>query len=83
VTAWYFGREMRHEDPMVRSYAGMGLTLCLGYFILGLVDVMLMWGVSDNFYAMLCALLFTCIMTRKQALEAAKMETAELSAAAM
>jgi hypothetical protein len=39
--------------------------------------------VSDNFYAMLCALLFTCIMTRKQALEAAKMETAELSAAAM
>lgn len=82
VPAWYFGREMRHEDPVVRGYAGMGLILCLGYFILGLVDVMLMWGVSDNFYAMLCALLFSCIMTRKRALDATKIETAELSAAA-
>jgi O-antigen ligase len=66
VPAFYFLREATHPDTEVRATAGMGLILCAGFFILGLTDVMLMWGVSDNFYSMLAAILFAFILQRKQ-----------------
>lgn len=69
VPAYYFIRHMRHPDEEIQATAGMGLVLCLGYFMLGLVDVMLMWGVCDNFYAIIAATLFAYIIQRKRMLE--------------
>lgn len=68
VPAFYFLREARHADKEIRATAGMGLVLCAGFLILGLVDVMFMWGVCDNFYAMFAAIFFAMIISRKQML---------------
>jgi len=68
VPAFYFFREICHPDNQIRMTAGMGLILCTGFFILGLTDVMFMWGVSDNFYAIFMAIFFAYILKRKEAL---------------
>lgn len=68
VPAFYFWRETRHPDAEIRATAGMGLILCSGFLILGLVDVMFMWGVCDNFYGMFAAIFFAFIIRRKHEL---------------
>ncbi len=68
VPGYYFLREIAHRDREIRATAGMGLVLCAGFLILGLVDVMFMWGASDNFYSIVAAILFAFIIKRKKML---------------
>ena len=68
VPGWYFLREVFHADREIRATAGMGLILCSGFLILGLVDVMFMWGACDNFYSIVAAILFAFIIKRKKIL---------------
>jgi O-antigen ligase len=68
VPGYYFLREIAHPDREIRATAGMGLILCAGFLILGLVDVMFMWGTSDNFYSIVAAILFAFIIKRKKML---------------
>ncbi|MGB7481422.1 MAG: O-antigen ligase family protein, partial [Burkholderiaceae bacterium] len=65
VPAAYFLRAARHVDREIRVTGGMGLILCSGFLILGLTDVMFMWGACDNFYAIFAAILFAFIIRRK------------------
>lgn len=69
VPIFYFAREMRHQDRQIKATAAMGLSLCLGYFIFGLVDVMFMWRVCGIFYAMAIALFLAFIIRRKEELQ--------------
>ncbi len=65
VPAVYFLRALRSPDRETRTVAGMGLVLCLGYFVFGLTDVMFYWRVSYSFYVILLAVLFACLVKRK------------------
>jgi O-antigen ligase len=69
VPAYYFGREMRHPDLCVRTAAGMGVLLCLGFFIFGLTDLMFFWTVLGGFYCMSVATFLAIIIKRKKNLE--------------
>ncbi len=71
VPACYFIRELRHADRAIRASAAMGLCLCLGYIIFGLVDVMFMYKTTDVFYSLTLALLLSHIINRKQQLATA------------
>ncbi|WP_034298942.1 O-antigen ligase [Herbaspirillum sp. RV1423] len=68
VPIYYFLRELRHQDRQVKATAAMGLGLCLGYLVFGLVDVMFMWRICDIFYAMSIAIFLAFIIRRKEEL---------------
>lgn len=68
----FFLRKLQQKDQELRATAGMGVILCVGYMIFGLTDVMLMWGVCDNFYAVFAAILFSHIYQRERYLISAK-----------
>ena len=72
VPLMFFARKLRHHDQELRAVAGMGVILCVGYMIFGLTDVMLMWGVSNNFYAVFTAILFSHIYQRERFLMLAR-----------
>lgn len=65
VPAAYFFGALRSSDRETRTIAGMGLALCLGYFVFGLTDVMFYWRVSYSFYVILLAVLFACLVKRR------------------
>jgi O-antigen ligase len=69
VPAYYFGREIRHPDRCVRTAAGMGVLLALGFFIFGLTDLMFFWTVLGGFYCMSVATFLAIIIKRKKNLE--------------
>ncbi|HWW08116.1 O-antigen ligase family protein [Collimonas sp.] len=69
VPAYYFGREIRHPDRYVRTAAGMGMLLPLGFFIFGLTDLMFFWTVLGGFYCMSVATFLAIIIKRKKNLE--------------
>jgi O-antigen ligase len=69
VPAYYFGREIRHPDSSVRTAAGMGVLLSLGFFIFGLTDLMFFWTVLGGFYCMSVATFLAIIIKRKKNLE--------------
>jgi O-antigen ligase len=69
VPAYYFVRELRHPDHAIKASALMGLCVCLGYFIFGLVDVMLKYSATNDFYCISIALFLAHIVNRKKALE--------------
>jgi O-antigen ligase len=66
VPAYYFGRDLRHNDKEIRGAAGMGLALCLGIAGLGLTDVVFLWWEIFPFYAVSTALFLACIIKRRQ-----------------
>lgn len=68
VPGAFFARRLRTQDQELRAVAAMGLMLCVGFLIFGLTDVTLMWGASDNFYAIFTAILFCHIYRREQEL---------------
>lgn len=74
VPLMFFVRKLKHTDQELRATAGMGVMLCVGYMIFGLTDVMLMWGVSDNFYAVFSSIIFSHIYQRERFLMPAKDE---------
>lgn len=65
---YYFFRELRHCDNEVRYTAAMGLSLCFGFFTLGLVDVVFLWWEVFPYYSISIALLLTFIIKRKSVL---------------
>ncbi|PUA20279.1 O-antigen ligase [Glaciimonas sp. PCH181] len=69
VPAYYFARELNHPDRELRTSAGMGLTVCLGFLILGLTDMMFFWNVTGGIYSMSVATFFACVIKRKKELE--------------
>ena len=68
VPAFYFFREMRHPDHEIRAAASMGAAVSLGFFTLGLVDVVFLWWESYPYYAISIALFLAYIIKRKNAL---------------
>lgn len=70
VPGYYFARNVRHPDRMVRTAAGMGLTLCLGFFVFGFTDMMFFWSVLGGVYSMSVATFLACIIKRKTELKA-------------
>lgn len=67
LPAAWFARWMRHQDAEVRSVAAMGLSLCLGLFVLGLSDVVFLWWEVYPFYAISLAL-FACYLDKRLAM---------------
>ncbi|MBY0573275.1 MAG: O-antigen ligase family protein [Undibacterium sp.] len=65
----YFFREIHHPDKVIASTAGMGFMLSAGFFVFGLVDVMLIWGVCNTFYVVCLATLMAIIIKRKEELK--------------
>ncbi|PRC92815.1 O-antigen ligase family protein [Solimicrobium silvestre] len=65
VPAYYFARELRHSDRQIRASAAMGLSLCFGFMIFGLVDVMFMYKATDVFYSFAAAIFLAHIVKRK------------------
>jgi O-antigen ligase len=66
VPAYYFFRDLRDDDKEVRSVAGMGLVLCFGIMVLGLVDVVFLWWEIFPFYSISIALFLAYIIKRKE-----------------
>jgi O-antigen ligase len=62
-----FWREFGHSDVRVRTYAGMGVALCLGYLIFDLTDVMFFWVILNGFYVINLAIFFNAIERAKEA----------------
>lgn len=69
VPAYYFVRELGHPDRELRTAAAMGLTVCLGFFIFGLTDMMFFWNVAGGIYSMSVATFFACVIKRKEELQ--------------
>jgi len=65
VPLYYFIRDVRHADMEVRCVAGMGMALSLGFFTLGLVDVVFLWWECYPFYAISTAFCMTYVIKRK------------------
>ncbi|WP_230413982.1 O-antigen ligase family protein [Collimonas silvisoli] len=68
VPAYYFSRELRDNDSEIRYTAAMGLALCLGFIILGLVDVVFLWWEIYPYYVVSIAFFLTYIIKRKKIL---------------
>lgn len=68
VPFYYFARDIRHQDSEVRCTAAMGLALSLGFFTLGLVDVVFLWWECYPYYAISAAFFLTYIIKRKNLL---------------
>lgn len=69
VPLYYFARDMRHVDREIAATAAMGVSLCIGYFIFGLVDVMFMWRICDIFYSLSIAFFLAFIIRKKYELQ--------------
>lgn len=65
VPAYYFFREIHNPDRELRTTAGMGLALTLGFFVFGLSDTMFFWRVTFGFYVILLAMIFACLLKCK------------------
>ena len=64
--AYYFFREIRDSDSETRYTAAMGLSLCLGFFTLGLVDVIFLWWEIFPYYVISIAFFLAYIIKRKK-----------------
>ena len=68
VPAVYFIRYIQIPDQQIRSTAAMGLSLVLGFFIFGLVDVIFFWKICTIFYSIALALFMALAEHRKKEL---------------
>ncbi len=68
VPGYYFGKNMFHRNAQIHAAAAMGLSLCIGYFIFGLVDVMFGWNMCNVFYTMSIAVLLAFIVNKNKEL---------------
>ncbi|WP_231879281.1 O-antigen ligase family protein [Collimonas arenae] len=66
IPAYYFFREIRDGDSETRYTAAMGLALCLGFFTLGLVDVVFLWWEIFPYYVISIAFFLAYIIRRKK-----------------
>lgn len=63
--AYYFASAICSTDLETRSAAAMGLALCTGFFMLGLVDVLFLWWEIFPFYAISIAFFLSVIIRRR------------------
>jgi len=68
VPVYYFCREIRDDDSETRYTAAMGLMLCLGFFTLGLVDVVFLWWEIFPYYVISIAFFLSYVIRRKKEL---------------
>lgn len=68
VPGVYFARRLRSADKELQAVGAMGLMVPVGFIVFGLTDVTFMWGASDNFYAIVTAILFAHVYRREQEL---------------
>jgi O-antigen ligase len=69
VPTYFFAKQLPHPDSQIRSAAAMGLSLCLGYIIFGLVDVMISWYMCAIFYTISIAVFLAFIFKRNRELD--------------
>ncbi|PRC93016.1 O-antigen ligase family protein [Solimicrobium silvestre] len=62
---YYFLKYIRHPDNEIRVATAMGLALCLGFMIYGLVDVLFMYKGATIFYSISIAFFLAQIIKRK------------------
>lgn len=68
VPGYYFGKHLLHRDRQTRAAAAMGVCVCAGFMIFGLVDVLFYYKETEVFYCLSCAVLFGFTITRKEQL---------------
>ena len=68
VPGYYFGKNLLQPDRQTRAAAAMGISVCAGFMIFGLVDVLFYYKETEVFYCLSCAVLFGFIITRKKQL---------------
>ncbi|MFJ9450595.1 O-antigen ligase family protein [Herbaspirillum sp. NPDC101397] len=68
VPLYYFAREIRHRDNEIRCVAAMGAALSMGFFTLGLFDVVFLWWECYPYYVISVAFFLTYIVKRKKLL---------------
>jgi O-antigen ligase len=61
---------MFHKNAQIHAAAAMGLSLCIGYIIFGLVDVMFGWNMCNVFYTMAIAVFMAFIVNKNKELAA-------------
>ena len=69
VPGSYFWKWMRHKNGQIQAAAAMGLCLCTGYVIFGLVDVMFGWNMCNVFYCVSIAVLMAFIVNKNNELD--------------
>jgi O-antigen ligase len=74
VPAFYFLREIRNPDRELRTVAGMGAAVSLGFFVFGLTDAMFFWTQSFTIYGMLLPPLFAYMLRRNEILSSREKE---------
>ena len=67
VPFFYFLRSLRHPDVGVRSWAAMGATMCIGFWVFDLTDVMFFWVMLNGFYAINLAVFVSAIEQGRRA----------------
>jgi O-antigen ligase len=78
VPLYHFIGAMRHTDRDIVAAAAMGVALCLGYMIFGLVDVMFMWRICNIFYVMSMAFFLGFIIRKKYELRSINTDVSAL-----
>ena len=68
VPGYYFGKSLRDRDRQTRAASAMGICVCAGFMIFGLVDVLFKYKETEVFYCVSCAVLFGFILSRKKQL---------------
>jgi len=71
VPAVYFLRAALCDDRVLRTTGAMGLTLCVGFVLFGLTEVMLIIAQTVVFYSVMVAVFTAHIHRRRQQLGAA------------
>lgn len=71
VPAAYFLRAALCDDRILRTTGAMGLTLCVGFVLFGLTEVMLIIAQTVVFYSVMVAIFTAHIHRRRQQLGAA------------
>jgi len=69
VPAYYFSKSLFNQDRQIRAAAAMGLSVCAGFMIFGLVDVLFQYKECETFYCVACAVFFAFIGERKKQLQ--------------
>jgi len=69
VPGYYFGKYLLDPDRQTRAAAAMGIGVCGGYLLFGLVDVLFKYKETEVLYCVSCALLFAFILNRKKQLD--------------
>ena len=62
----YFGKHLLHPDKQLRSAAAMGVCVCAGFMIFGLVDVLFYYKECEVFYIVAIAVFMAFIVNKKK-----------------